>query len=86
MKIELEIPSEVENKLREIAEESGLSENSAAEVILTNFLRGTGGRIYVGSYARGNVGDRKGFRFVVQWPFQPGYNPRNGDQYEPGSV
>ena len=82
MRIELELPPDVEEKMKEIAEESGLTANSAAEVILTNYLRGDGGRLYVGSYSRGTVGDRKGYRFVVQWPFQPGYDPRNGDQIE----
>ena len=80
MTVEIELDETTKTKLETIASEAGgLTLNNAIELILRQFVDNLGGRIYVGSWFRGNVGDAKGFRFVVQWPFKSGFQRVKGD-------
>ncbi|MFQ6124214.1 MAG: hypothetical protein ACE5R6_06345 [Candidatus Heimdallarchaeota archaeon] len=80
MTIEIELDESTKTKLETLASEAGgLSLKSAIELILRQFVENPGGRIYVGTWFRGNVGSAKGFRFVVQWPFKTGFERVKGD-------
>jgi len=66
-------------KLKEIADESGLKIEGAIEVVMKAFCSDTGGRIYTGRWSQGEVDGVKGFRYVVQWPYRPGFLEATGD-------
>jgi hypothetical protein len=63
----LELKPEVNEKLGEMARECNLPLEKTCEIILSEFAKGDGGRIYVGRWKEGG-----GLRFVVQWPFLTG--------------
>lgn len=78
--VEIELDEETQTKLEALADEAGgITLKSAIELILKHFVEEKGGRIYVGSWFRGNVGSDKGFRYVVQWPFKTGFEHVKGD-------
>jgi len=64
----LEIGAQVVEKLAEIAKECNLPVERACEIILSEFARVQGGRIYVGVWKEGG-----GLMFAVQWPFLTGF-------------
>ncbi len=64
----IDLTDQVMEKLTEIANESNLSVEKACEIILSEFARVQGGRIYVGSWKEGG-----GLMFAVQWPFLTGF-------------
>jgi len=64
----LELSAQVMEKLAEIAKECNLPVQTACEIILSEFARVQGGRIYVGTWKEGG-----GFMFAVQWPFLTGF-------------
>jgi len=64
----LELSAQVMEKLTEIAKECNLPVERACEVILSEFARVRGGRIYVGVWKEGG-----GLMFAVQWPFLTGF-------------
>lgn len=82
MKIEMDLKEEVVAKMKEIAEGANIPIDAAAEIILSNFAIGSGGRIFSGDWHRGNDDENKGFRYVVQWPFQPGMDKRRGNEVD----
>jgi len=47
--------------------------------VVREFARNTGGRVYVGRWSKGEVDGVKGMRYVVQWPFRPGFIEAPGD-------
>jgi hypothetical protein len=73
MNIELE-PG-VNQKLSEIARECNLPLEKTCELILSEFTKVEGGRIYVGKWK-----EESGLRFVVQWPFFTGIAKLKGDE------
>ena len=73
--ITLELDPEIVEKLNEIARDCNLPLERACEVILSEFARLEGGRIYVGTWRAGN-----GLRFVVQWPFLTGFVKVSGEE------
>ena len=78
--IEIELDEETKAKIEAIANEAGgIKISSVIELIVRQFVEQKGGRIYVGSWFRGNVGSDKGFRYVVQWPFKTGFEHVKGD-------
>lgn len=80
MNVEIKLDEATKTKLETIASEAGgITLKSAIELILRQFVEQKGGRIYTGSWYRGNVGDAKGFRYIVQWPFKTGYEQLKGD-------
>jgi len=64
----LELSARAVEKLTEIAKECNLSVEKACEIILSEFARVQGGRIYVGAWKEGG-----GLMFAVQWPFLTGF-------------
>jgi len=64
----LELSGQVVEKLTEIAKECNLPLERACEIILSEFAKVQGGRIYVGAWKEGG-----GLMFAVQWPFLTGF-------------
>ena len=64
----LELSAQVMEKLTEIAKECNLPLERACEIILSEFAKVQGGRIYVGAWKEG-----RGLMFAVQWPFLTGF-------------
>mgnify|MGYP001145664128 CR=1 FL=1 len=73
--ISLELPSEVRERLMEISKDCNLKLERACEIILSEFAKVTGGRIYAGRWREGS-----GLMFVVQWPFLPGLVKVGGEE------
>ncbi len=63
----VELPPDVKEKLAGIARDCNLPLERACEIILSQFVSVTGGRVYTGRWREGN-----GLYFVVQWPFLTG--------------
>ncbi len=63
----IELKSEIIEKLEGIAKDCNLPVEKACEIILSEFVTVEGGRIYTGRWREGN-----GIMFVVQWPFLTG--------------
>lgn len=61
------------------AEEAGLTLEGFIEVVMEQFCNNTGGRVYTGRWTGGEVDGEKGFRYVPQWPFRPGFKEATGD-------
>ncbi|MFX1510976.1 MAG: hypothetical protein ACFFCQ_00090 [Promethearchaeota archaeon] len=78
--MEITFKDEHLEKLKKIAEDADLSVEIATRIILEQFVEQPGGRIYVGRWRRGTVEDKKGFRFVIQWPFKSGFTKKRGDE------
>ncbi len=78
--MDVKLEGEHLEKFKVIAEEAAISVEVAAAIILEQFVEQPGGRIYVGSWKRGAVDDKKGFRFAVQWPFKSGFTKKKGDE------
>jgi len=74
------LPKDIEDGLAEKAREANVSPESAAMLILSEFVKLTGSHIYVGTWHRGDATDRHGMRYVVDWPFQAGLAKIPGDQ------
>jgi len=78
--VEVNLDEDTKAKLESLAAEAGgITIESAIELIVRQFVNKKGGRIYVGTWFRGNVGSDKGFRYVVQWPFKTGFEHVKGD-------
>jgi len=71
----IELKPKVKEKLSEIARECNLPLEKACEIILSEFARIDGGRIYVGRWR-----EEEGLRFVVQWPFFTGIAKLKGEE------
>ena len=74
-KLTLELKPEVKEKLSEIARECNLPLERACELILSEFARVVGGRIYTGRWC-----EAEGLMFVVQWPFLTGFVKVSGEE------
>jgi len=71
----IELKPEIQEKLSEIARDSNLPLEKACELILDQFAKVEGGRIYAGTWKEGN-----GLMFLVQWPFLTGLLKISGDE------
>jgi len=71
----IEPKPETKEKLMEIARDCNLPIEKACEIILTEFARLEGGRIYTGTRREGN-----GLYFLVQWPFLTGIVKLRGEE------
>ncbi len=78
--LKLDLPEEIHNGLVEKAKEANISPEAAAILILSEYVRVYGSGIYVGTWRRGDKNGKKGMRYVVDWPFQPGLVKIPGDQ------
>lgn len=68
MSITVDLPSEVEKKLDDIAKGANLPLKTALEYLLHEYAENPGGAIYAGSWR-----SAKGMRYIVQWPFLSGF-------------
>jgi hypothetical protein len=66
---------DIKNKLNEIAKECDLPLEKACELILSEFARVIGGRIYTGRWRETN-----GLMCVIQWPFLAGFVKISGEE------
>jgi len=71
----IELKPDVGQKLGEIARECSLSKEKVCEIILSEFVKVEGGRIFVGKWKEGS-----GLRFVIQWPFFTGIAKLKGEE------
>ena len=78
--MKITLSKDTQKALAEKAKEANVSPEDAAHLILSEFVKGFGSQIYVGTWRSGNVGDNRGMRYVVEWPFQPGLVKIPGDQ------
>jgi hypothetical protein len=72
--MKLELRPEVMEKLEGVAKDCNLPVEKACEIILSEFVRVEGGRIYTGRWREGD-----GLMFVVQWPFLSGLVKLKGE-------
>ena len=66
--------------MKKLAEEAGLTPEGFIEVVMEQFVDNKGSRVYSGRWSGGEVDGEKGFRYVPQWPFRPGFKEAKGDQ------
>lgn len=78
--MKLELPEEIRKALAQKAKDVNISVEAAALLILGEFVRVYGSSIYAGTWRRGDKAGKKGMRYVVDWPFQPGLAKIPGDQ------
>jgi len=69
----------VTKKLKELAEESDLTLEGVIEIVIGQFCLNKGSRVYTGRWSGGEKDGEKGMRYVVQWPFRPGFLEATGD-------
>lgn len=74
--MKLELDHSVQSKLEEIAGESNLSVEQACQLILRQFTKVEGGRVYVGAQRGG------GLMYVVQWPFLTGFEKKTAEELQ----
>ncbi|MHA1247930.1 MAG: hypothetical protein ACTSPE_11430 [Candidatus Thorarchaeota archaeon] len=77
--MEVNFEGEIMSKIQELADEAGVKPEGLIEIVMREFARNTGGRVYVGRWSKGEVDGVKGMRYVVQWPFRPGFIEAPGD-------
>jgi len=80
VEVKINLNGDIQQKLQEIAKDANIPLEGALALILEEFANKPGGRIYVGIYKRGNVGDQKGYRYAIQWPFKTGFIRKKGDE------
>jgi hypothetical protein len=78
--LQISLPKEAEEALAKKAREANVAPESAALLILSEFVKLPGSHIYVGTWHRGDAGGHHGMRYVVDWPFQAGLAKIPGDQ------
>lgn len=78
--MKLDLPENIHKGLVQKAKDSNISVEAAALLILGEFVRVYGSSIYAGTWRRGDKAGKKGMRYVVDWPFQPGFVKIPGDQ------
>lgn len=71
----IELKQEVKEKLEGIARDCNLPVEKACEIVLSEFVKVEGGRVYTGKWREGN-----GIIFVVQWPFLTGLAKIRGEE------
>ncbi|MFW9833939.1 MAG: hypothetical protein ACFFEK_08100 [Candidatus Thorarchaeota archaeon] len=78
--MEVNFEGETLDHMKERAKEAGLTLEGFIEVVMEQFCDNTGGRVYTGRWSGGVVDGEKGFRYVPQWPFRPGFKEATGDK------
>jgi len=78
--MEIHLPKDIRQGLEEKGKEANITALAAATLILSEFVRIHGSAIYVGTWRRGDRDGKKGMRYVIDWPFQPGLVKVPGDQ------
>jgi hypothetical protein len=78
--MKINLAKEIQQGLAQKAQDANISVEAAATLILSEYVRIFGSRIYVGTWRSGNKAGKKGMRYVIDWPFQPGLVKIPGDQ------
>jgi hypothetical protein len=78
--MEINLPDDIRQGLEEKGKAANITATAAATLILREFVRVHGSAIYVGTWRRGDREGKKGMRYVIDWPFQPGLVKILGDQ------
>ena len=78
--MEVEFTGETLENMKERAEEAGLTLEGFIEVVMEQFVNNKGSRVYTGRWSRGEEDGVKGFRYVPQWPFRPGFKEAKGSE------
>jgi len=78
--MDVKFEGETLENMKKLAEESGLTLEGFIEVVMEQFCDNKGGRVYTGRWTGGEVDGEKGFRYVPQWPFRPGFKEATGDK------
>jgi hypothetical protein len=77
--MEVSFDQNIMKKLKELSEETDLTPEGIIEVVMGQFCSEKGARVYTGRWSGGEVAGEKGMRYVVQWPFRPGFIEATGD-------
>lgn len=77
--MEVSFDDETMTKITELAEEANVTPEGFIEIVIQQFSTNKGARVYTGRWSKGEVDGVKGFRYVVQWPFRPGFLEATGD-------
>ncbi len=78
--MDVNFEGETLENMKKLAEEAGLTPEGFIEVVMEQFCDNKGGRVYTGRWSGGEVDGEKGFRYVPQWPFRPGFKEATGDK------
>ncbi len=78
--MEVNFEGDTLENMKKKAEEAGLTLEGFIEVVMEQFCDNTGSRVYTGRWTGGEVDGEKGFRYVPQWPFRPGFKEATGDK------
>lgn len=78
--MKLQLPKELQKGLEEKARDANISVEAAALLILGEYVHVYGSGIYAGTWRRGDKDSKNGMRYVIDWPFQPGFAKIPGDQ------
>lgn len=78
--MEIHLPDDIRQGLEEKGKDANITAADAAILILSEFVRVHGSAIYVGTWRRGDKDEKKGMRYVIDWPFQPGLVKVPGNQ------
>jgi hypothetical protein len=77
--MEVDFDSTTMEHLKALADETGMTPEGIVMVVMEQFATNKGGRVYTGRWSGGVVDGIKGMRYVVQWPFRPGFKEAAGD-------
>ena len=78
--MDVEFTGDTLENMKERAEEAGLTPEGLIMVVMEQFVNNKGSRVYTGRWSGGEVDGVKGFRYVPQWPFRPGFKEATGDE------
>jgi hypothetical protein len=80
--MDVEFKGETFENMKKLAEEAGLTPEGLIEVVMQQFVDNKGARVYTGTWSSGEVTEDgvKGFRYVPQWPFRPGFKEASGEE------
>lgn len=76
--MDVEFKGKTLENMKKLADEAGLTPEGLIEVVMQQFVDNTGARVYTGRWSQGEVDGVKGFRYVPQWPFRPGFKEADG--------
>ncbi len=68
--------------MKKLASEAGLTPEGLIMVVMEQFVNNKGARVYTGAWSGGTATPDgvKGFRYVPQWPFRPGFKEAQGEE------
>jgi len=78
--VDVEFKGKTLENMKKLADEAGLTPEGLIEVVMQQFVDNKGARVYTGRWSQGEVDGVKGFRYVPQWPFRPGFKEADGTE------